>query len=135
MRRDSSVMPVREPGVKHRHSRSPLAWLRVLKLFLALVATVVIPCKVWCGLESLTVHPCCGSRHTQPNDGHRNRDCCQIDRSAAEIGSRIGATILPILAASAVLVIATTLSGGPMYVPERTVLVAPSSVSQRILRI
>jgi hypothetical protein len=81
------------------------------------------------------VQTCCDSGHTQPNSGHRNRDCCEIDRSVPEIKSRIAAPTRPLLAASAVLVIATTLSDDPMYVPERTVLVALSSVPQRILRI
>src|SRR5260370_30160173 len=129
---DSTAKLVRETGVRHRYGRSPIAWLRVMKRFLALLMTLAIPCKVWCGLKSLTVHSCCDSGHAQPNSSHRNRDCCEIDRSVPEIESRIAAPTCPLLEASAVLVIGTTLSDGPMYVPERSVLVTFSSVSQRI---
>jgi hypothetical protein len=135
MKRDSTAMPVQETGVRHRYGRSPLVWLRVLKLFLALLVTLAVPCKVWCGFKSLKVQSCCNSGHAQPNSGHRNRDCCEIDRSIPEIESRIAAPAPPLLAASAVGVIATTLSDGPMDVSERTFLVTLSSVSQRILRI
>src|SRR5260370_8735632 len=140
MKRNSSAMAVPETGVTHRRSRSSLAWLRLLRVLLVLIATLALACKPWCSLQQFKAasgaHSYCCSGHTQPKSGHRNRDCCQIDRSVPEIGSRIeAAPTLPLLVVSPVRVIAATLTNGPISVADGPVQIACASVSPTLLTI